>query len=315
MTPQLWKTFNANLDIDLGEEEDLPEMFGVLIRRAPHIHTLSIKCSWMWTDERLESLATALCKLNALSTLSLLLPDTPQGRLSGGEYAPVIRLLAEKGGHLRLRRLSIDHLARPNSPIITFLATQHHLKHLEYLNFTPGRAYSIPDMILPHLEKLSTHSPSVVSAFVPHRPMSSLYLEGDAAADITFISALEQACGASLELDIDPGVTNDGLGHPQYLDVIRRLSGRPTKVKTLRLGSFVFDAASHFGLEKLTSLEELVFWQFQGTPVEFETWVKVLPRSVQTVVILGDDAECTRMADGYESLFLCYGYSLTPIWV
>ena len=279
------------------EGTDIDSMFSTLVHNARYTQELSIRCGWIWTAARLDAFAKALKEFHALSSLHLLLPLGLDQEI-GGEYAPLLRLLAEKGRHLQLLYLTVEHVARPNSPIFEFLTTQHRLISLQNLSTTVGRVNSIPDPFLPKLETLDTNSEWLVAALVPNRPISTLLVRG-AAARPSFLDALDRSLGKSLDLTVAP---REGVEvcSGTSVESIRRLANTPAKVTDLRLEACLFDWQSHYGLEKLTSLKNLTFWDFQGSEGDLKTWVEGLPPSVQAINTIFGRFSGHRYPNGYD---------------
>lgn len=251
-------------------------MFSALVKNAAHIRTLSIICRWTWTDERLDYFSRALRQLNSLVELIIIAISSPHKIC--GEYRPIYRLLAEEGTHLQLRRLCVHHAVRPYCPLLSFLASQRHLKILDSLSFTPGRPITIPSTTVPELESLSMWSRPVVSAFVPGRPMSKLSFHGYL-GDVSFFQCLERTSGTSLDLT----VSGWGATESTYVEIIRILASIPVVVKSLDLDCCTYDVDSHSGLDALTSLETLTLWGLGGSQSDLPARLNRLPTSVRKV--------------------------------
>ena len=157
----------------------------------------------------------------------------------GGEYAPLLRLLVEKGRHLQLLYLTVEHVARPRSPSFAFLATRHRQIFLQNLSTTVRRVNSIPDLFLPKLESLNISSECLVAALVPNRPISTLLVRG-AAARPSFLDALDRSLGESLDLTVAPWEGVEVCGGTS-LETIRRLATTLAKVRDLRVEACIFD--------------------------------------------------------------------------
>lgn len=306
MAPRLW----GHCTLDWTEFEPMKSidaMFSALIRNAQHVHTLLLRCGWAWTSERRKEFEQALSNFGSLSELRLELPKyaSQVSPTMGGEYQPLFRMLAQAGGHLRLFRLRVVHLAKPNSPILQFLATQSQLRSLEGLNFNPRRPVSLPSTTLPTLEKIVATSTSDLGVLVPNRPITSVTLL-DLPSDPKFswIQTLLQSTVPISVLILPIKSLHSAADEESILRVLAPLAGG---LKELRLQGCKLGTTSQHDMLPFTSLEVFEFGALgngrMALPAVRE-WLNGLGPSLQDVELTGDLERVGRMVRTSDGLAL-----------
>lgn len=178
---RLWYTFR--IAPRNGEKEYILDCLQALFRlsdRARQVRRLIIgPLTWAWDED---SVAVLPLLWRVVPNLRELLFDPPtalQENLSfGGEFAPVLRSLAQDGAHLRLEVFKHEGWLTSDSPLYDFLNSQPTITRIVGVDVYSANTFVPPTSLLPDLKSLACSSPVTARVFAPARPISSMNIKG-----------------------------------------------------------------------------------------------------------------------------------------
>lgn len=285
---RLWRTFHVAAERG-DEARDADARITALLRnprRALFVQSLILgPCGWRWSEDLLEKLEKALIFAGNLASLRFVRPSMAQ-RAWGGEFSPVLRLLARNGARIQLRSFEFDDFLDESTALIDFLATQTGLRRLAGLDIPGGRLPILPQDFLPSLSIIESSVHNLPVTLIQGRPIKSILVSHDPVYRDTVSDRLDALSGSTTDVESLGLVTQYGCSDEDVLYIYGQVAARLPHLRELRTNNFVFRPYAFDFLRQFTRLE--CFHCRVGskiiTATGFADWIVQAPSTLKRVV-------------------------------